>query len=149
MTYDVKLLLNIAARFESASTYVIRAGDAAMGNERDNIGEALRIARGAIDDLAAHVERVTQDTPLIEDAPPTLQSYTMQVQTALIREGANSGLDTADTAVVVVGSIKGVGPGDCAAQIIANRHDAAVVPGYTSKGARLLQSVTMRKGREP
>jgi hypothetical protein len=50
--------------------------------------------------------------------------YMVAVQAALSAQGESSLLDHADSAVVEAGKRYGVGPYDCAAQIMANRSDA-------------------------
>jgi hypothetical protein len=50
--------------------------------------------------------------------------YALAVQAALTAQGESSTLDHADSAVVEAGKRYGIGPYDCAAQILANRSDA-------------------------
>jgi hypothetical protein len=49
--------------------------------------------------------------------------YMVAVQAALSAQGESSLLDQADYSVVLAGARYGIGPYDCAAQIIANRQD--------------------------
>jgi hypothetical protein len=53
--------------------------------------------------------------------------YMVGVQAALTAQGQESKMDQADYAVVLAGERYGIGPYDCAAQIIANRQDAREV----------------------
>lgn len=50
--------------------------------------------------------------------------YMVAVQAALTAQGQESKMDQADYSVVLAGVRYGVGPYDCAAQIMANRFDA-------------------------